>query len=143
MSLCRMFQSIKISDDSLFISILDCSFNMKDDLFFNLDHGYAEALCRGFKSGILKAAEYQNLVQCETLEGKISIKIFQKNIQKLTSDLRLHLQSTDYGNFLANEPSPLSVNVIDERLREKLVQEFIHLRNVSYEPLSKFLDYIT
>ncbi len=42
---------------------------MKDDLFFNLDHGYAEGLCRGFKSGILKAAEYHNLVQCETLEG--------------------------------------------------------------------------
>ena len=42
---------------------------MKDDLFFNLDHGYAEGLCRGFKSGILKAADYHNLVQCETLEG--------------------------------------------------------------------------
>jgi V-type H+-transporting ATPase subunit d len=57
--------------------------------------------------------------------------------------LRLHLQSTDYGNFLANEASPLTVNVIDDRLREKLVQEFQHLRNVSYEPLSTFLDYIT
>jgi V-type H+-transporting ATPase subunit d len=99
---------------------------MKDDLLFNLDHGYAEGLCRGFKSGILKASEYHNLVQCETLE-----------------DLRLHLQSTDYGNFLANEASPLTVNVIDDRLREKLVQEFQHLRNVSYEPLSIFLDYIT
>ncbi len=42
---------------------------MKDDLFFNLDHGYAEGLCRGFKSGILKATDYHNLVQCETLEG--------------------------------------------------------------------------
>ena len=42
---------------------------MKDDLLFNLDHGYAEGLCRGFKSGILKAADYHNLVQCETLEG--------------------------------------------------------------------------
>lgn len=58
-------------------------------------------------------------------------------------DLKVHLQSTDYGNFLANEPSPLSVNIIDERLREKLVQEFQHLRNVSYQPLSRFLDYIT
>ena len=42
---------------------------MKDDLLFNIDHGYAEGLCRGFKSGILRAADYQNLVQCETLEG--------------------------------------------------------------------------
>lgn len=63
----------QISDDSLFISFLDCSNTMKDDLFFNLDHGYAEGLCRGFKSGILKGAEYHNLVQCETLEGRISI----------------------------------------------------------------------
>lgn len=67
----------------------------------------------------------------------------QEKIGQLNLDLRLHLQSTDYGNFLANEPSPLSVNVIDDRLREKLVQEFQHLRNVSYEPLSTFLDYIT
>ena len=44
---------------------------MKDDLFFNMDHGYAEGLCRGFKSGILKGADYHNLIQCETLEGPI------------------------------------------------------------------------
>lgn len=138
-----MFESMKISDDSLFISILDCSFTMKDDLFFNLSHGYAEGLCRGFKGGILKAAEYQNLVQCETLEGKIILWNIFKHIERFISDLRLHLQSTDYGNFLANEQSPLSVNVIDERLREKLVQEFQHLRNTSYQPLTKFLDYIT
>jgi len=39
---------------------------MKDDL----DHGYAEGLWRDFKCGILKAAEYHNLVQCETFEGE-------------------------------------------------------------------------
>ncbi len=61
-----------------FVSLL----RMKDDLFFNLDHGYVEGLCRGFKSGILKAAEYQNLVQCETLEGS---KFFIINIQKKRS----------------------------------------------------------
>jgi V-type H+-transporting ATPase subunit d len=49
---------------------------MKDDLFFNMDHGYVEGLCRGFKSGILKASDYHNLVQCETLEGNISIFLF-------------------------------------------------------------------
>jgi hypothetical protein len=53
------------------------------------------------------------------------------------------LQTTDYGNFLANEPSPLSVSVIDDKLREKYVLEFQHLRNHSVEPLAKFLDYIT
>lgn len=37
---------------------------------FNVDGGYLEGLCRGFKCGILRQADYLNLVQCETLEGK-------------------------------------------------------------------------
>ena len=61
----------------------------------------------------------------------------------ILSDLKLHLQSTDYGQFLANEPSPLAVSVIDDRLREKLVIEFQHMRNQAVEPLATFLDYIT
>ena len=52
---------------------------------------------RGYRSGILRLAEYSNLTQCETLE-----------------DLKLHLSSTDYGNFLANEPSPLATTTIAE-----------------------------
>lgn len=95
------------------------------ELYFNVDHGYLEGLVRGFKGGILRQADYLNLVQCETLE-----------------DLKLHLQSTDYGAFLANEPSPLTVSVIDDKLKEKLVVEFEHMRNQSLEPLSSFLDYI-
>ncbi|CAJ0946428.1 unnamed protein product, partial [Mesorhabditis belari] len=96
------------------------------EFFFNIDHGYLEALIRGFKSGILTQSDYANLVQCETLE-----------------DLKLHVQSTDYGNFLANEPGAITVQVIDERLKEKLVTEFTHLRNNALEPLATFLDYIT
>ena len=59
------------------------------------------------------------------------------------SDLKLHLQSTDYGHFLANEAGPLSVTTIDDRLRDKLVLEIQHIRNHSVEPLSTFIDYIT
>ena len=61
----------------------------------------------------------------------------------LIADLKLHLQGTDYGSFLANEASPLSVSVIDDKLKEKLVVEFQHLRNQAMEPLSTFLDYVT
>ena len=43
---------------------------MFPELSFNIDHGYLEGLVRGFKSGILRQADYLNLVQCETLEGK-------------------------------------------------------------------------
>ncbi|XP_071958700.1 V-type proton ATPase subunit d 1-like [Antedon mediterranea] len=96
------------------------------EITFNINDGYLEGLIRGFKGGILKQTDYLNLVQCEILE-----------------DLKLHLQSTDYGNFLANEPSPLNVSVIDDKLKEKLVIEFQHIRNQAVAPLSTFLDYIT
>ena len=92
---------------------------------FNIDNGYLEGLCRGFKNGILGQNDYLNLVQCETLE-----------------DLKLHLQSTDYSNFLNNESS-LQVSVIEDKLREKLVTEFQHMRNQSTGQLAMFLDFIT
>ncbi|XP_073163383.1 V-type proton ATPase subunit d 1 isoform X2 [Lepidochelys kempii] len=96
------------------------------ELYFNVDSGYLEGLVRGFKAGVLSQGDYVNLVQCESLE-----------------DLKLHLQSTDYGNFLANEASPLTVSVIDDKLKEKMVVEFRHMRNHAYEPLASFLDFIT
>ena len=40
------------------------------DMLFNIDCGYLEGLCRGFKNGVLKQTDYLNLVQCETLDGK-------------------------------------------------------------------------
>ncbi|XP_064398311.1 V-type proton ATPase subunit d 1-like [Halichondria panicea] len=96
------------------------------EYLFNVDNGYLEALVRGFRSGILTRADYINLVQCETVE-----------------DLKVQLQATDYGNFLQNEPSPIPVSVIDEKLRNHLVIEFHHIRNQCVKPLATFLDYIT
>lgn len=43
------------------------------EFLFNIDHGYLEALIRGFKSGLLTSTDYANLVQCETLEGIIFV----------------------------------------------------------------------
>lgn len=57
---------------------------MKDDLYFNLDHGYAEGLCRGFKSGILRSTDYHNLVQCETLEGTAKEKVERREFLSLS-----------------------------------------------------------
>ncbi|KAG9333740.1 hypothetical protein JZ751_010291, partial [Albula glossodonta] len=103
-----------------------CRMSGFTELSFNVDSGYLEGLVRGFKAGILKQADYQNLAQCETLE-----------------DLKLHLQSTDYGNFLANESEDLTVSRIDDKMKEKLLAEFRCLRSHSLQPLSAFLDYIT
>lgn len=41
-------------------------------LTYNMNNGYLEALVRGFKSGLLSRVDYDNLAQCDTLEGKIS-----------------------------------------------------------------------
>lgn len=43
------------------------------DSAFNIDFGYLEGICRGFKNGILKQTDYLNLVQCETLDGMYSL----------------------------------------------------------------------
>ena len=44
---------------------------------FNIDNGYLEGLCRGFKNGVLRQADYLNLVQCETLDGEFNLNISQ------------------------------------------------------------------
>ncbi|XP_075406947.1 V-type proton ATPase subunit d 2 [Tenrec ecaudatus] len=96
------------------------------ELYFNVDHGYLEGLVRGCKASLLTQQDYVNLVQCETLE-----------------DLKIHLQTTDYGNFLADQAGPLTVSIIDTKMREKLCGEFEYFRNHSLEPLSTFFTYMT
>eukprot|EP00899_Mesostigma_viride_P005277 jgi/Mesvir1/14750/Mv05393-RA.1 len=93
---------------------------------FNIKDGYLEAIVRGYKGGLLTMADYNNLSQCETLD-----------------DMKLHLQSTDYGSFLQNEPSPLHTTTIVEKCTQKLVDEFNHMRCQASEPLATFLDYCT
>ena len=69
-SLCRLsgFSEIEFSSHSSLIEHL--RIGTMQDILFNVDSGYLEGLVRGFKSGILRQADYLNLVQCETLEGE-------------------------------------------------------------------------
>lgn len=96
------------------------------EMYFNANTGYFEGLVRGFRAGILTQADYMNLTLCEDLD-----------------DLKLHLQTTDYDAFLSNEPSPLAVSTIDNKLKQKMVDEFNHIRTQAVEPLATFLDFIT
>ncbi|XP_049710039.1 V-type proton ATPase subunit d 2 isoform X2 [Elephas maximus indicus] len=96
------------------------------ELYFNVDHGYLEGLVRGCKASLLTQQDYLNLVQCENLE-----------------DLKIHLQTTDYGNFLADQTGPLTVSIIDTKMKKKLCREFEYFRNHSLEPLSTFFTYMT
>jgi len=92
----------------------------------NVDGGYLEGLLRGYRAGILTTTDYANLTQCESID-----------------DMKMHLSSTDYGNFLQNEASPISTATLALKCTEKLVEEFNFLRLQSVEPLATFLDYIT
>lgn len=61
----------------------------------------------------------------------------------LSSDMKLHLQSTDYGKLLSSSEEDLTVSLVDSKLRANLVTEFSCLRSNALPPLSTFLDYIT
>ena len=77
----------------------------------NVKSGYCEGLLRGYRGGLLTGADYNNLSQCENLD-----------------DVKLHLNTTDYAPYLANEPSPLHPATIVEKCTHKLVDEWNHLR---------------
>lgn len=61
----------------------------------------------------------------------------------IITDFRMQLSSTDYGNFLANEPLPITTSTITDKATQVLVDQFNYLRNNAVEPLSTFLDYMT
>ncbi len=58
-------------------------------------------------------------------------------------DFRMQLSATEYGNFLANEPLPISTTTISEKATQILVDQFNYMRNNSVHPLDKFLEYMT
>lgn len=98
---------------------------MADLLGYNIDNGALEAMVHGWKSGILRAEDYANLTQCESLE-----------------DVKMHLQATDYGSFLQNEQR-LTARVIMDRALDTLVANFYEIRDECVQPLAKFLDFIS
>ncbi|CAA0823394.1 V-type proton ATPase subunit d2 [Striga hermonthica] len=112
----------------LYNSLQICSNKMYgfEALTFNIHGGYLEAIVRGYRSGLLTAADYNNLCQCETLD-----------------DIKMHLSATEYGPYLQNEPSPLHTTTIVEKCTLKLVDEYKHMLAQATEPLSTFLEYIT
>lgn len=97
-----------------------------EEVFFNINNGYVEAVTRGYINGLLNKSQYVNLTQCDNLE-----------------DLKLQLSATDYGNFLASYAGKLTTSVIQENLSKKLYQQFNYLKMQSSGTLTKILDYIS
>lgn len=93
--------------------------------WFNSEHGFLEALLRGFKSGLLRENEYRQLCNCENLE-----------------DVKLTLGDTDYAGVLQNI-NKLTPEVILDRCKQKTLDEFEFIRGSATGALSTFLDFIT
>jgi V-type H+-transporting ATPase subunit d len=93
---------------------------------FNAKAGFLEAAVRGHRAGLLTAADYGALAQCESLE-----------------DVRLFLSGTDYAPFVADLPAPLRTGALAAAAARKLVADWAYLRANAGEPLGKFLDYCT
>ena len=54
---------------------------------FNMQHGFVEALVRGFRSGFLQDDTYHHLTQCENLEVSITLLIYFLSESKITIKL--------------------------------------------------------
>ena len=105
-----------------------------------------EGIVRGYKAGLLTQNQYNNLTQCETIEGASASESKEAACSQMcvrTPDFRTQLSATDYGNFLANEPLPISTSTISDKATQVLVDQFNFLRSNAVEPLSKFLEYMT
>lgn len=92
---------------------------------FNAEHGYLEALVRGFRSGFLREFEYRQLTQCEVLD-----------------DVKVTLGDTDFNQVLSNVIK-LTPEVVVDKCWEKFVEEFDHLRYQAVGPLNTFLNLIS
>jgi hypothetical protein len=96
-------------------------------LKYNIDDGFLDSLVRGYRSAFLSTEDYSNLAQSQTVE-----------------DIRMHLQTTDYGNFLESEgANAVRISALHTAATDKMVREFNYLRCHAVYPLSQFLDYIT
>lgn len=42
---------------------------MSEGLFFNVTTGYIEGIVRGYRNTLLTGQQYNNLTQCETIDG--------------------------------------------------------------------------
>jgi V-type H+-transporting ATPase subunit d len=40
-----------------------------EGLYYNVNNGYVEGIVRGYRNSLLTGAAYNNLTQCETIDG--------------------------------------------------------------------------
>lgn len=110
-----------------------------DIALWNMENGFVEGLIRGLRSTFLTDTEYANLKE----GGKRAPGGAGGGSQKEDfEDMRLSLQETDYGTFLAAEPS-LDPKLIGLRATAKWVREMRYVRSTATGDLAKFLDFVS
>jgi len=92
---------------------------------YNIEHGFFEAVIRGYRSGFLTTNNYRQLCQCETLD-----------------DLKLSLTDTDY-NGVFSGVSRLTPDIIVTSCITKYVEEWNYIRNQAVGSLATVLDFIS
>lgn len=93
---------------------------------FLTDHGFLDGILRGYYTQLLSAGDYANLTQCETVD-----------------DMKVHLMNSDYQAVFQDVPSPLTAQSVADACTSKMIEEFHFIRSNAYEPLGKFMEYIT
>ena len=87
----------------------------------------SEGIVRGHKAGLLTAADYASLFQCEALE-----------------DVKLNLAGTDHGPHLAAAADArLTPSTIVDAATSRLVDDWASMRAAAGGDLAKFMDFCT
>ncbi|PIG79700.1 V-type proton ATPase subunit d [Aspergillus arachidicola] len=97
-----------------------------EGLFFNVNSGYVEGIVRGYRNSLLTSQHYNNLTQCETIDG-----------------LFAHTSRPAYGDFLAALPPNPSTSALAGKMTDKLVAEFRYVLTQATGSTARFLEYLT
>jgi len=117
--------------------------------FFNADHGFVEALVRGFSSTFLTRDELEAMRECPTLAAMNSVlqeTDFRDVLPRkfATDDGRPRGAAAGAAAGGAGSSGPAFDHTkLKRNMLEKAAEEFQMLRAHSVEPLSTFLDFIT
>lgn len=104
---------------------------------------YVEGIIRGYRNSLLTGPAYNNLTQCETIDGEpMPWPRLRDAWLTPSADLKLQLGPA-YGDFLASLPPNPSTSSLATKTTDKLISEFRYVRSNAVGSLATFMDYVT
>ncbi|TLD38727.1 putative vacuolar ATP synthase subunit D [Venturia nashicola] len=101
-----------------------------------------EGIVRGYRNTLLTSQNYNNLTQCETIDGMSKPSLLERLLTLHPQDVKLQLGPA-YGDYLNALPPNPSTSALADKTTEKLVSEFRYLQANATGSLSKFMEYLT